>query len=259
MAVVIRMNTLDNIIITDIEKPMTVFSEKGRHLQMEDRPCHGLSFCVNGQITYVQNGQRYVSNPSCAVLLPQGASYTLYRNKSGAFPLINFQCDRLPYDTITVFPLNNPKDYIHKFKKLSNCFLYGDKTLKIFSLFYDLLSDIAAEQSQSHNPLYPIIDYLRDHIGDTELTNTMLAERLGVSEVYLRRLFIAHCGTTPKQYIITLRIEKAKQLLAENLYTATTIAEKCGFSSLYHFCRCFKEKTGYTPMEYANKHIIYNI
>lgn len=253
------MSVLDNMIVTDIEKPLTVFSEKGRQLQMDNRPCYGLSFCISGQITYVQDGQRYVSKPSCAVLLPRGASYSLYGDKSGLFPLINFQCDNLACDHITVLPLSNPKNHLSQFKKLSNCFLYGDNTLKIFGLFYDILADIETEQTQSQNPLYPIIDYLREHIGDAELTNTVLAKRLGVSEVYLRRLFTTYCGTTPKQYILTLRIEKAKQLLADNRYTVTAIAEKCGFSSLYHFCRCFKERTGCTPREYADNHIIYKI
>lgn len=259
MAMVIMMNTFDNIIITEIEKPLTVFSEKGRHLQMDNRPCYGLSLCISGQITYVQDGQRYVSNPSCAVLLPRGASYSLYGEKTGVFPLINFQCDNLPTDRITVLPLNNPKNHINKFKKLANCFLYGDPMLKIFSLFYDMLADIDTEQTLSENPLYPTIAYLRDHIGDAELTNTILAQRLGVSEVYLRRLFTTYCGTTPKQYILNLRIEKAKQLLADNQHTVTAIAEKCGFSSLYHFCRCFKERTGCTPREYADKHVVYKI
>lgn len=253
------MSILDNMIVTDIEKPLTVFSKKGRRLQMANRPCYGLSFCISGQITYVQDGQRYVSNPSCAVLLPRGASYSLYGDKSGMFPLINFQCDNLACDRITVLPLGNPKNHLSQFKKLSSCFLYGDNTLKIFSLFYDMLADIETDQTRSQNPLYPIIDYLREHIGDAELTNTILAERLGVSEVYLRRLFTTHCGTTPKQYILTLRIEKAKQLLADNQYTVTAIAEKCGFSSLYHFCRCFKERTGCTPLEYADNQVIYKI
>lgn len=256
MQMVICMNIFDNMVVTEVEKPQTVFSEKGRQLQMDNRPCYGLTFCISGQISYVQDGRHYVSNPSCAVLLPRGASYSLYGDKSGLFPLINFQCDHLACDRITVLPLNNPKSHISKFKKLSNCFLYGDNTLQIYSLFYDLLAGIVTEQTLSENPLYPIIDYLREHIGDPELTNTVLAERLGVSEVYLRRLFTTYCGTTPKQYILTLRIEKAKQLLTDNQHSVTTIAEKCGFSSLYHFCRCFKERTGYTPLEYAGSHII---
>ena len=35
--------------------------------------------------------------------------------------------------------------------------------------------------------------------------------------------------------------------------------EECGFSSVYHFCRAFKNKTGMTPTEYANLNKIYQI
>ncbi|MBR3994676.1 MAG: helix-turn-helix transcriptional regulator [Clostridia bacterium] len=56
-----------------------------------------------------------------------------------------------------------------------------------------------------------------------------------------------------------MRIQKAKFLLANGVLTITAISEECGFSSLYHFCRIFKEKTGFTPSEYSKNNRIYKI
>ncbi len=42
-------------------------------------------------------------------------------------------------------------------------------------------------------------------------------------------------------------------------YTVTAIAQECGFSSVYHFCRCFKQSTGKTPTQYALENKIYQI
>ncbi len=43
----------------------------------------------------------------------------------------------------------------------------------------------------------------------------------------------------------------AKQLLTDAFLTVTAVAEACGFCSVYHFCRVFKERAGMTPTQYA--------
>lgn len=86
-----------------------------------------------------------------------------------------------------------------------------------------------------------------------------LAQACRVSEVYLRKLFSKHLSTSPKQYIIDLRLQKATQLLREGALTITDISETCGFSNPYHFCRIFKEHLGITPSEYRKENLIRKI
>ena len=71
--------------------------------------------------------------------------------------------------------------------------------------------------------------------------------------------FIKHFGTSPKQFIIDLRIQRAKQMLAEGALSVSIISEKCGFSNPYHFCRLFKQRVGITPSEYRKANLIYEI
>ena len=53
---------------------------------------------------------------------------------------------------------------------------------------------------------------------------------------------------------VHLRIKKAKLLLAEDAAKIWAIAEACGFSNAYSFCRMFKKQTGMTPQEYRSRY-----
>ena len=55
------------------------------------------------------------------------------------------------------------------------------------------------------------------------------------------------------------RSAEAKQLLAENALKIGAVAQQCGFSNSYHFCRLFKEKTALTPTEYRRQNRISKI
>lgn len=247
------MNIFENVIITDISEPLTVFSEKGRKYKTDKRPNFGISLCIKGQITYTMNGKEYVSKENNAILLPKNGKYSLIGDKEGIFPLINFDCENLNCDTFKIFPLSNPKEYIKDCEKLSEYFLFKDKRLKIYSHFYDILNRLGNEETENRGILHPTVKYIKENISDPKLSNGLLAKHLGISEVYFRRLFQSQYDTTPKQYILDIRIKKAKQMLGDGIYKITSISEECGFSSLYHFCRIFKEKTGYTPSEYSAK------
>ena len=48
-----------------------------------------------------------------------------------------------------------------------------------------------------------------------------------------------------------LRIKVARQMLGGSYASVTEVAEQCGFSGVYHFCRAFRAATGMTPTEYT--------
>ncbi len=77
-----------------------------------------------------------------------------------------------------------------------------------------------------------------------------LAQRLGMSYSSFRSCFRKHTGSSPRQYQLQIRTNRAKALLAQTDLSVAKIAEQVGFSSLYYFSRYFKEKTGVSPTTY---------
>ena len=254
------MNDLNNIIVTDIIDVITVFSQKGRFEKMNNRKCYGLSFCAEGKITYTHNQKNYVSDPHHAIILPKGQSYTIYGNESGVFPVINFECSNFLCDTMMVLPIENVDFAMRDFVQMKNLFLFERNRTKVISLFYNIIHDFCESAGIAGNSiLLSAIRYLENNYSLPELTNKMLADQCNISEVYFRKLFTKQFDVTPRQYIIDLRINKAKQLLTDGIFKINVVSEKCGFTNPYHFSRLFKEKTGLTPTQYLQQNRILKI
>ena len=249
----------NTITATKIDRPIFVFSGKGREFHMYDRRYYGLSFCKSGRITYYMDGKEFVSDHSHAVLLPLGGTYMLRGDQDGIFPVINFLCDGFASDEIQVIPLTNPEACLKACDKLKDLFLFKKSHYRIYSCFYEILDMVFGSTVQESHPLVSVIEYIEKNLSDPLLSNAQLAKQVGFSEVYLRKLFLKHYGTTPKQYILDIRLQKAKQLLAETPFSVTAVAEECGFSSVFHFCRAFKQKTGMTPSEFSKRYHIQEI
>ncbi len=249
---------LTDITVTSIPLVFTVFSEKGRHEEIVERETYGLSFCLSGQITYMHNGKKFVSDKGNAVILPQGQSYSIYGDKTGQFYVIDFTCAEKLCDTILLFPLDNPDECIRDFNTLYNLHLFDGNRAKIMSLFYNIIHNVYSNKT-INILLAPAMTYIKDNYSDSSLNNEILAKQCKISEVYFRKQFIKQYKISPKQFVLNLRISKAKLLLSEGANKISNIAEMCGFSSVYHFSREFKIKEGITPSEYRKQYRIYKI
>ncbi|MBQ7120481.1 MAG: helix-turn-helix transcriptional regulator [Oscillospiraceae bacterium] len=240
----------DSITITDVTDIITFSSPKGRFRKIDNRPSYGLSFCTEGQITYTLDGKEYISDTSNAVILPQGKSYTLHGDKKGTFPVINFKCTDFLCDEILLFPIENPEPYLTDYEQMKSLSLFKKNRTKIISIFYNILHRLSHSSENSAASLAPAIKYLETNFSDPQLKNDDLAKLCNISEVYFRKLFSKQYGTTPKQFVTDIRIDRAKQLLTDGGLKINAVSDRCGFSNPYHFCRVFRQKTGFTPTEY---------
>lgn len=78
---------------------------------------------------------------------------------------------------------------------------------------------------------------------------SQLADRLGMSDRYLRELFQQKLGTSPKKYAIYQQCLFAKQLLHESDLSVTDIAYASGFSSVRRFNEAMKQQIGLAPRD----------
>lgn len=74
-----------------------------------------------------------------------------------------------------------------------------------------------------------------------------LAQAAGMSNFHFAREFKRTTGTTPHQYLIKFRIDRAKSLLADNNMSLVEVGLRSGFSHQSHFTRLFRRITGATP------------
>lgn len=115
------------------------------------------------------------------------------------------------------------------------------------------------QQSSNSNELYSMVSQTKHlmykHINE-QIDLKKIASELGVSYSKFRIDFKKHTGNSPLQYFLSLKIEKAKELLLNSTSSQKEIAYSLGFELDYYFCRLFKQKTGDTPKQYRIKNQI---
>ena len=107
----------------------------------------------------------------------------------------------------------------------------------------------------SHNEqlINRAITYLENNYQNPNLTLEELSSHLNISISHLSALMKKHTGRTFSSYLITLRMEKAKELLTRTELKIADIAELCGYSDVYYFSHSFKKYTGTSPRRYAKQ------
>jgi AraC-like DNA-binding protein len=96
--------------------------------------------------------------------------------------------------------------------------------------------------------------YISDHLGE-KITVELLSELCGYHKQYYIRLFSAHLGATPHQYLISYRMKRAFSMLLEGKSVSET-ADTVGYPELRNFIRAFKKYYGYSPSQ-VKKYIHY--
>lgn len=242
---------LENITVTGIADIKRVWSEKGRDFSMTCRSSYGISLCECGEIVYHHKGNDIVSDKAHAILLPQGSTYTLTGTSDGWFPLVNFYAaPDFSCDSFVLFPLADYERCIGIFKRLQTQSFVPRGRAGTMALLYQLFEQIELPDPKLTKPLTRAMDYLSSHLCDFSLCEADLSNAAGISAVWLRKLFSENYGISPKQMILQRRLQIAQRLLTEENISVTEVAEKSGFSDIYHFSRFFSERTGFTPTKY---------
>lgn len=109
-----------------------------------------------------------------------------------------------------------------------------------------LLIDIARERSKANEN--PLVAKIKQTVSDDPSRNNLeIAKALGYHPYYLNEIFSRDEGISLHQYIIKMRIAKAKGLITSSEESLSEIAEECGFSSLSHLSRTLRRESGITP------------
>lgn len=107
------------------------------------------------------------------------------------------------------------------------------------------------ERGQTHNLIEQAKTIIKDNL-NRELTLTDIASHLYIHPNYLSRLFKEKEGVGMSEYIIKLRVEKAKEYLEQPGMKVYEASERVGYESVAFFNRIFKRETGMSPKEYQS-------
>ena len=113
------------------------------------------------------------------------------------------------------------------------------------------LSEMSAALSQDTIP-QRIKKYITENYFNS-ISVDSIAQSLNFSRNYLYTLFKNDYGISIQEYILNLRIEKAKELLMNNELLISEVALAVGYSDSLYFSRIFRKKTGISPTQYAKE------
>ncbi|MFQ5605254.1 MAG: two-component regulator propeller domain-containing protein [bacterium] len=100
--------------------------------------------------------------------------------------------------------------------------------------------------------LQKAMDAVEAHIDDPDFETDNLAREAGYSRRQLNRKLRALTGQSVREFIRTIRLKRAAQLLQQQAGTVTEIAYEVGFNSIAHFSKVFREQFGVAPSEFSS-------
>lgn len=119
------------------------------------------------------------------------------------------------------------------------------------SILYNLVQTLSSPQPEANDPqpMDEAVRYLEERYAQPFDVRD-LVRRMGYSRASLYALFKRHTGLTPNDYLIRLRVEKAKSLLESSDRSITSISDAVGFSSPEYFSAVFRRYIGQAPSGY---------
>lgn len=106
--------------------------------------------------------------------------------------------------------------------------------------------------SEKRKDLRLIREYIEENY-NKDIRLDFLSLKYGISKYYLSHMFKEQYGTSVNNYIINMRITKAKHLLRFSDLSTTEIANRVGYEDVNYFIRSFKKVENITPGEYKKK------
>ncbi|HOC32000.1 MAG TPA: AraC family transcriptional regulator, partial [Armatimonadota bacterium] len=110
-------------------------------------------------------------------------------------------------------------------------------------------------ESLSNRLISSVNEYITEHINDPSLGLHSIAVHLGADPAHVSRTWKRAKGIGITKSINLKRIEQAKRLLLDRRNSISSIAFDCGFGSIQHFGRVFRQVTGTSPREYRAKNV----
>jgi transcriptional regulator GlxA family with amidase domain len=122
-----------------------------------------------------------------------------------------------------------------------------------FSKQLVMKGDIEKVDSMDDQFMQKVFSIVEAQIENSDFTVEEFAKQAGMSHTQLYRKVMALTGQTPNEFIRSLRLKKAAQLILQQFGNVSDVAYAVGFNNLSYFAKCFKKQFGVSPNEYGRE------
>lgn len=233
------------------------FTQKAGYIKTFARDHSALSFRLKGESRFFGKAGDYTVGAGDILLVPAGISYDRQCVEDEEIIVFHFSSMEMIGGEIMRYSVAESEEYRALFERALEVWNQKEAGYHYAAtaIFYEILSRLAVDSTSKYESGYSLADaaaqMMQRDFANATLTVKEIAGHLYISEVYLRRIFHAAYGVSPKQYLDALRIEYAKTLLESGYYTHREIAKLCGYEDVKYFRTAFKRHTGVTPATYA--------
>ncbi|MGL5434049.1 MAG: response regulator transcription factor [Lachnospiraceae bacterium] len=152
-------------------------------------------------------------------------------------------------DFKAIFP--EEVDYFDKLKRLENI---RELELWMNNYFSWIINHIEhRHDNRQADVILRAKRFLADNYANPELTLKNTADYIGLNEKYFSFRFTKETGITFSAYLMNIRLQRAKELMATTDLKMYEISEQIGYHNVEHFNRLFKRSFGESPREYRKK------
>lgn len=213
---------------------------------------------TSGVTQYSINGSKLSIKSGDIIFIPVGYDYSVITTQPGKYISVLFDadCKDIPPCKIKLPGAEElfERMFRHGKSDLTNA-------LKAESVFYDILYKLSLSGQINYYSSFKNSDVIESAIKiiDTEFSNcdfriSSLHEKYDISSVYFCKLFKQIKGVTPSEYLASVRLEKAKEILLCG-YSVSDCAKLSGFSDPLYFSKFFRKHTGMPPTSYVESFI----
>lgn len=228
---------------------------------------YDVTYVVGGGATYTVNGQELRIAAGDLMCIPPGSTRSAVMNRENPMECYaaNFQITGQPgKNTVFTMPLINHiglhPDIISIYDDLKYVWLRRNHgyMIEAKALLLRILVSYLELSVQKGRPF--VIDYraekaaryIIDHYAE-DISIDTLAAITGLNKNYFGALFKEAMGMTFRQFLTSIRLNRADTLLLISKNDIESIASRCGFTDVCYFSKVFKKKRGISPSQYRQQ------
>jgi len=145
-------------------------------------------------------------------------------------------------------------------------YYYGSNPLMLQSISTQIVIQVLREtgndqglegkgQPVDHNYIKRAMEYMYTYY-NANIKIEDICKQIHLSPYYFIRMFKEGTGQTPHDFLRSVRVKKAEEMLKRGDYSIEEVAGLCGFLNTGHLSKSFKQVMGVPPSEYRRKHIV---